>query len=81
MATLYGRSNLPNQLSAEDWCLLYKALIMEIHDIKSVVAFHPEIADEMSPHIAKLENLRERLGPGGSEMWSEQERQLGLFNQ
>ena len=53
---------------------------MEIHDIKSVVAFHPEISDEMSPHIAKLENLRERLGPGGCEMWSEEEKSRGLFN-
>ena len=71
---------MPN-LTAEDWCLLYKALIMEIHDIKTTVTFHPEIADEMAPHIAKLEKLKERLGPGACEMWSEEERQLGLFNQ
>lgn len=61
--------------------MLYKALISEIHNIKSVVAFHPDIADQMATHIAKLDSLKERLGPGGMEMWSEEERQLGLFGQ
>lgn len=57
------------KLSAEDWCLLYKALITEIHNMKSFVAMHSEIAETVLPVIAKLENLQNRLGPGAYDMW------------